>query len=216
MKLKTVVAFIFVLSLTIISFAQKKDAGSLVGSWESVNVENARGLMMKLNPDKTFILQTVLTADYSYSIKGDRMINKLLNAHTGKMIIDTSIIKINKDTLTSIFRRNGKDETTVMVKMPGKENSGKGILGNYTWKYPNGHTAFSKFTKDGKWLFRLPIETEKGKYSLNKNTISFHYANADTVVDNQKFWFKKNLLILTNEKTNKQNLYRRVDFFLDK
>ncbi len=215
MRLKFFFSLFMVVYLACPQYSQKKKSLSLDGNWESVTMENSRRLMMKLNPDSSFSMQTVLSADYSYRINGNKMITELLNERTGKMIIDTSEIEFKKGSVISIFKRGGKEEVTTMVRIPGVNKNFKSIVGKYTWKYPNDHIAFSEFTRDGKWIFRLPIQTMKGKYSIQNNFISFHYASADTLVDKQKFWLKKNMLILTNEKTQKENLYKRVDYFLD-
>ncbi len=215
MRLKLVFFITALFCFQIVSFSQKKQISPLAGNWESITLSNSRGLIMQFNPDSTFIFQIVLAADYSYKIIGNKMITKFTNENSGKVFIDTSTIQIKKDTLISTFKRNGKDEVTTMIKDPKKNKSEKGILGNYTWTYPNGHTAFSKFTKDGKWLFRLPIQTTKGKYHIQDNIVTFNYTGSDTLADKKKFWIKKNILILTDAKSGKEDMYKRVDYFLE-
>ena len=215
MRLKFIFFVSALFCLQVISYSQKKHISPFTGNWESTTLTNNRGLMMKFNPDSTFIFQIVLAADYSYKLAGNKMITKFINDNSGKVFIDTSSIEIKKDTLISTFKRNGKDEITTMIKTPEKNKSAKSIIGNYTWTYPNGHTAFSKFTKDGKWLFRLPIQTTEGKYHIQDNLVTFNYAGSDTLADKKKFWIKKNILILTDAKSGKEDMYKRVDYFLE-
>ncbi|MCL5030206.1 MAG: hypothetical protein M1480_14440 [Bacteroidetes bacterium] len=215
MKLKFPFIFLLLMLIQTFSYSQKKHTSPLTGNWESIALSNSRGLLMKFNPDSTFTFQVVLAADYSYKIIGNKMITKYTNDNSGKIFIDTSTIEIKKDTLISTFKRNGKDEITTMIKTSGKNNSNKSIAGSYTWKYPNGHTAFSKFTKEGKWIFRLPIQSTKGKYLIKDSLVTFNYANSDTLIDKKKFWVKKNILILTDAKSGKEDMYKRVDYFMD-
>ncbi len=215
MKLKLPIIFLLLVLIPQISYSQKKHNSPLSGDWESVVLSNSRGIMMKFNPDSTFTFQIVLAADYSYKIIGNKMITKYKNDNSGKVFIDTSKIEIKKDTLISTFKRNGKDEVTTMIKIPGKNKPSKSIVGEYTWKYPNDHIAYSKFTKDGKWLFRLPIQTTNGKYHIIDSVVTFNYTGSDTLVDKKKFWIKKNILILTDVKSGREDMYRKVDYFLD-
>ncbi len=209
---------IFLTFSLVLSFSfNKQKTNSIIGNWESVNSKNARRIMIKFNRNKTFIIENVLSADYTYQIKKNKMITKLLNLHTGKEIIDTLSIKLKGDTLESVFNRKGKLEKTIMVRIPGSIKYDKNIVGVYTWKYPNGHTAFSKFTKNKHWIFRLPITIEKGNYEINKNIISFDFADDKTkTVESRKFWTKGKLLILSDKKTHHDDLYKKVDYFLDK
>ncbi len=215
MRVKLLFIIAAMICIQIVSYSQKKNRLTIMGNWESAASSNGRGLMMKFNPDSTFAFQVVLTADYTYKIIGNKMVTKFKNPNSGKTFIDTSKIEIKKDTLISTFRRNGKDEITTMIKFPNENNPNKSIIGKYTWKYPNGHTAFSKFTKDGKWLFRLPIQTTKGKYHIQDSIITLNYADSDSLVDKKKFWIKGNILIFTDAKTGIEDMYKRVDYFID-
>ena len=197
-------------------FSQAKYHASIYGNWESVASKGGQRMMIKLKPDFSFILQTDLSADYSYIIKGDTMITKFKNENSGRLIIDTMKIKLKKDTLISVFKRNGKQEITTMVKTYRDKNKKPKIAGNYTWIYPNGKTAFSKFTKDGHWLFRLPIQNVNGKYTINKDIITFTYEYPDTTKEMKKFWLKGKLLVLTDVKTGVQSMYKKVDYFIEK
>ena len=127
---------IFFTVISGIDFAQNITTSSIIGNWESVNSENNRVQVIKFDYDSTFYFQSVLSAEYSYSVIGNKMIAKLL--HSNKTIIDTTDIIIKKDTLISIFRRNGTDEITTMVKIPGVSSDSIGIVGDYLWKYPIG------------------------------------------------------------------------------
>jgi hypothetical protein len=138
------------------------------------------------------------------------MIAELL--HSTKYILDTTDIVIKKDTLISTLRRNGNDEVTTMVKIPGGLSDSTGIAGNYKWRYPNTHTAFSKFTKAGFWIFRLPIETIKGSYKTSSDYLTITYVGMQP--ESMKYRVNDKVLILTDEKTGKEDLYRKVDYFI--
>ncbi|MDR3628300.1 MAG: hypothetical protein P4L45_15760 [Ignavibacteriaceae bacterium] len=202
----------FIISILILSsnYAQNINPFSIVGNWESVSNENNRMRIIRFESDSTFYAQTALSAEYSYIIVGNKMIAELL--HSTKHIIDTTDVVIKKDTLISTLRRNGNDEVTTMVKIPDGLSDTAGIAGNYKWRYPNAHTAFSKFTKEGSWIFRLPIETIKGSYKISSDYLTITYAGMQP--ENMKCWVSDKVLILTDEKTGKEDLYRKVDYFI--
>jgi len=191
------------------NYAQNSNA-LLLGSWESVSSHNGRVQLINIEPDTTIYMQTDLAAEYTYSIAGNKMIATLLNS--AKSIIDTTDIIFQKDTVVSILKRNGKEEITTMVRLSGDTSNSTGIVGNYKWKYPNAHTAFSKFTTDGRWIFRLPIETRKGSYKLSSDTISVFYTGLEPV--KMKYWANDKLLILTDLKSGEDNLYKKTDYFI--
>jgi hypothetical protein len=203
-------AFVISILMLSINYAQNLNLTEIIGNWESVSSENSHVESIRFDLDSTFYIQSVLSAEYSYSIVGNKMIAKLLNSK--KIFIDTTDIVIKKDTLISILRRNGNEEITTMVRIPGEISDSAGIAGNYKWKYPNAHTAFSKFTKDGVWLFRLPIETYYGKYKISSDSIIFSYTGLPAHI--MKFWLDSKVLILTDNNTGKETLYRKVDYFV--
>jgi len=207
---KLLFAFIISTSIYNICYAQSSNANALIGNWESVNTVNNRVQLLKYESDSTFYTQSALPAEYSYNIIGNKMIATLLRSN--KIIIDTTDIIIKKDTLISILRRNDSAEITTMIRIPGENSDSNGIVGNYKWKYPNAHTAFSKFTKDGIWIFRLPVETEKGNYKVSHDTITVSYAGLPP--EKLKYWVNDKVLILTDVKTGKEDLYKKVDYFI--
>jgi hypothetical protein len=223
MKL-TINKFTFALTLFFlipnINFAQDINSKALFGNWESVSSDDKHLKIFRFEPDGTYYFQLLLSADYSYRIVGNKMIATLLNSN--KVYIDTTGIVIKQDTLISTLNRNGVEEVTTMIKVPGDiyDSTGRsiaepvrdGIPGNYLWKYPNGHTAFSKFTTDGHWLFRLPVVSHKGKYKISSDSLTISYDDQPDQL--MKFWVDKKALILTDTKTGNETFYKGVDYFV--
>ncbi len=169
--------------------------------------------MMELKPDHTLTILMVLANNYKYTVKGNKMITSLKQDRTGKVIKDTATIRLTKSSLITTRFSSGKKEKTVMIKMRKSRTGRKTIVGNYTWKYPGGRRAFSRFTKDGNWFLRIPVQTIKGKYSVKDSIITFTYTSPKKFVEKQKYRFKENTLILTSEKTGKDEQYQKIDYF---
>lgn len=203
--------FIIFTILTNTGFAQDSLFTMLMGNWESVKSHASRLQSIQFKKDSTVYIQTMLAAEYSYSVSGDRMITKLLNSD--KTIIDTFQVTIKRDTVISTLKRDGDVQTKVMVRMPGRDSNLNKIEGNYTWVYPNGHIAFSKFTNDGIWIFRLPIETFKGKFNILGDSLII--TNGEKQPKNMKFWIKDSILIITENDTGNQVLYKIVDYSIN-
>ena len=213
MKIKIALLFTLTVFLTFLTFAQKKNTVSLIGNWESESIVNSHLAIMKINSDSTFLIQNDLTADYLYRISGNRIIRTLLTKHPGKPIIDTAYFKLKKDSLIITFLQKEKDKIISMVRSKVKRSFGNSIVGSYAWKYPNGHTAFSKFTKDGKWFFRVPEQIVKGKYIIYEDKISFYYSDKPADYEKRMYFIKGNQLLLRDTRTGMQSYYKRVDYF---
>ncbi len=206
---KFILAALYIISLQFIGFSQKKTS-AITGNWESVEENSSgRGLHLTIGKDSTFELDNVLRADYDYWLKGNLLITKLITT-AGKTIIDTSTFEIKGDSLTSIFKRDTTVQIINMVRLSHTKTKNS-IIGNWKWRYPNDVMAFSKFTSGGKWLFRLPTNSRKGKCKTSKNILEFDYDAKGDKPDKFTYWIKKNILILTN-KNGKEEMYRRVDY----
>jgi len=200
------ISFILVFQQDI--FSQENDS-TIFGNWESVKVNSARGWQIIIKSDSSFVLENVLRADYDYRLDGDKLIT-VLKTDNGKTIIDTSTFVLDKDTLTSVFKKDTSIQITKMVRIDSSK-SDSSIVGNWKWRYPNNNVAFSQFTKDGKWLFRLPTGHRNGKCKISKNIIKFIYMEKEVKPDQFNFWVKGNILILTGSNGN-QDMYKRVDY----
>ncbi|MHB9011587.1 MAG: hypothetical protein ACYC49_05090 [Ignavibacteriaceae bacterium] len=200
--------FLFLIQQNILS--QGNDS-TITGNWESVVENNARGFHLVIKNDSSFILENTLRANYKYRVEGNKLITTLNRTDGKKAIIDTSSLEFKGDTLISIFKRDSTTEITKMVRTDGKPAADSGIVGKWKWRYPNAVMAFSKYTKDGLWLFRLPIAKRTGKCKINSSSIKFIYTLPDEKPDEFTFWVKQNVLILTSPNGAEQ-MYKRVDY----
>ena len=206
---KIILTALYIISLQCLGFSQNKRS-TLAGNWESVEENSSgRGLHLTFGKDSTFELDNILRADYDYLLKGNLLITKLITT-AGKTIIDTSTFEIKGDSLTSIFKRDTTVQIINMVRL-NHTKTRNSIIGNWKWRYPNDVMAFSKFTSNGKWLFRLPTNSRKGKYKVSESVLEFDYDAKGDKPDEFTYWIKKNILILTN-KNGKEEMYKRVDY----
>lgn len=191
------------------SFSQQRSQ-EVVGNWESVKVKSNYVDFIQFKSDGSYVLVTAATSDYTFKLKGDTLITKLERHGLKKPVFDTSFVEIRKDTLINYYYSDGKKAQNIMLKEPGSNSNG--IYGDYFWRYPNGHLAFSKFTKDGHLLFRLPRLWVDGKFKVINNTIVFSPQYLKEY--KSKFWIKGNILVITDEKTKEEKMYRKIDYFV--
>ena len=213
MKIKILAVLFVAACLTCFSFAQKKNSSSLIGNWESESMQDSPLIILKINSDSTFLMQTDLAADYSFKITGNKMIRTLITKDSAQKAVDTSFIKLKRNSLTITFPQNGKDKIISMVRIKGTRQGGRSITGSYKSKYPDGKTAFSILTKDRKWHFRLPLQTVKGIYSIYNDNVFFKYSNKPGDIEKRMFFIKGNRLMLRDTRTGKEEFFRKVDYF---
>ncbi len=205
--------FVIVFGFAFASFAQKKSSVNLYGNWESEIKQDSHVTLIKINRDSTFQIQKDLAEDYYIKISGNRMIRSILNKDSVKVAMDTSFIKMKRNILSLTFYNAGKEKIISMERLKRTRHGSKGIIGSYSWKYPDGKTAFSKFTKDGKWIFRKPLQKLSGKCDIYNDNISFHFFGKEKDFVRRMFFVEGSRLMLRDNRTGKVEYYRRVDYF---
>ncbi|HEY6907622.1 MAG TPA: hypothetical protein VI230_09130 [Ignavibacteriaceae bacterium] len=198
--------------LTLNVFAQG-DSSKLEGKWESVDINNQRGILLHFDSGNVFTLNHILAADYTYEIKKDMLISTLKNIDSNKTIIDTSFLIIKTDTIIRYYNRLGWKDSVIMIKtglIPDDSSAfDNPIAGTWRYRYPTGDTAFSTFYSDGRWHFYLPMDKFSGTYTISRDTLVTNFEGSE-VKQKRLYWIEGNLLGLKDINAKNEYLYRRL------
>lgn len=202
-----------VLLINSVAFTQESSK-KLIGRWETVDVKNQVGYQIEFNSNRDFYYKKVLIADYKYKVKGNMLITSLQKDYPAKkIIIDTSYLKIKRDTLFRAYNRLGWKDTSVMIRDKNyrvkNKNKSNSIMGRWISYYPTGDTAVSIFYENGIWHFTVPQESTKGKYSISNDSLIVSY-NGNKKKQVNTFWVEGKLLELKDLSTGRQILYRKT------
>lgn len=207
---------VIVIILLMVNFASAQDSlkksenSSLWGRWESVTTENTKGSAIDIEPPNKLIYQKIIKVNYKYRIKGDTLIGEFYNDAQNKKIVDTSIIKITSDTLYRTYFRMGVVHHSKMTRAKNDNKNNNKIYGVWYWNYPSGGVAVSKFTHDGNWEFKLPLDTHPATFTTKGDTLSIKF-KTEKKPYLMTFWSRKKILVLTDLIKKKQELYRKVE-----
>jgi hypothetical protein len=198
--------------LTLNVFAQS-DSSKLEGKWESVDINNQRGILLYFNSNNIFTLNHILVADYTYEIQNNMLISLLKSADSNKTIIDTSFLVIKTDTIIRYYNRLGWKDSVIMIKTGlnpvDSSYADNPMVGNWRYRYPTGDTAFSTFYNDGRWHFYLPMDKYSGTYSISGDTLVTNFEGSE-VKQKRLYWIEGNLLGLKDINAKNEYLYRRL------
>lgn len=172
MKSKLYIFFLIALFIQSALLAQEKLPG-IKGSWDSdVRSHTGVGTIWVFGEDGGFRVTSAAMIDYLYVIYHDTLVTVHIDKQTAKALPDTSIIKIDGDTLTQTYISGNNKSKRVLKrvgKMPDKKNAERGI-----WEGKNsaGQEMTYKFTNDHQLIFRVPFKTATGTYELKGNDLT--------------------------------------------
>lgn len=166
--MKSKLYFLLLVALLIqpVLLAQNKLPG-IKGSWDSdIRSHTGVGSVWVFKEDGKFQITSAAMMDYLYVVYNDTLVTVYIDKQTAKAIPDTSIIKINGDTLTQTYI-SGKKRDQRTFKRVGKLTDGKNVeRGSWEGKNSAGQEMTYKFTKDHQLIFRVPFKTVTGTYEL--------------------------------------------------
>lgn len=202
----------FILFFFITSFGFQNDHNKLIGKWESVVKKYEKINRLVFDADNNFSIQSFITADYRYKLKGDVLIKYFDKTYPiKKSIVDTSYLVIKPDT---IFRKYGRGKWTKQVvmirdrkyKVKDKQNP---LIGRWYWKYPAGHTAVSTYNSNGTMHLFVPRDKYKGKYITQKDTLKVTFEKVDKK-QIMTYSIDGKLLSLKYLGTESEELYKKI------
>ncbi|MGA8264199.1 MAG: hypothetical protein WB779_07155 [Ignavibacteriaceae bacterium] len=201
-----------VLLLTTFASPQKKTKKSvkeLIGKWSTIVPKGERSKTMI-----TFHANGTLEYDIGAIIRGTFFLHKnylityFNDPKKSATEVDTSIIKIEGDTLYQTNMHRGKNILIKSVKL-GKRTLGSGIFGKWLSQNFNGYKAIQEFSSDNQVLVDLIVRSINGTYTISGNSLTLNLERSPTI----KFTFsiKKNVMTILQPGKNKEKKLIKID-----
>jgi hypothetical protein len=165
------------LAVIFLLIAQTASPGALVGRWDADGrSRGGLGQWLQLADDGTFTHTMGAMVDSTWRLEGQTL-TITMEEKPGVLTSQAMEISLEKNTLRRMV--NGR---RVTMERAGGTAGETGLTG--TWKYPYmdmaGATAYEQFLPDGRLLFRLPMVTRKGRYTVQGDTNSLAVGGSTT------------------------------------
>ena len=149
--------------------SQASEETSLIGLWDSAATSSGGiGQTLEFRADGTFVEATTVIVDGYYRLIDDRIIVGEQPPGPDAETASAPRIKINGDLLVE----TDPDGSIVRKERIGPKVAGvTGIVGAWRYRHYTKAIAFERYTNDGRMLFRLPMISAVGHYSLDGNEL---------------------------------------------
>lgn len=180
---------------------QVQEEKDLIGFWESMAVSRGGiGLNFEFKGDGSYSTAEVVLVDLTYDIKDEKL---YISKNQGEPVSYEKGLKIVlSETDLVLVGDNGRKK----VRNRLTKNSSKSIVDKYRYRHYTRAIAYEKYTKDGKFLIRIPMKATNGCYTASKDTLVIKQSEHD---DKQiKYRIHKGKLLMKD--SNKSYSYNPV------
>lgn len=137
----------------------------IVGTWEPEETFNGgMGIKLDFLPDGSYLLMEGLMLEFDYTVANGRLTVTMQNPITRNSESFNAPIHIEHDTLTiggeTLFGKNDS-----MSRLGPARDAANPIGGVWTFRDPDGMTAFVEFVKNGHGRFRMPMGVSPGTWT---------------------------------------------------
>jgi len=140
----------------------------LVGTWEAtIRSYGGIGSTVLFAADSVFTLVLGAMVDVKYKVNGSEF--TFFGEDRGKRSSETQKLKFVGDT--AVLSANGCSMKLTPLETGTVAGS---LVGKWRLMHMTGVPAFEEFTPDGEARLRVPIQVQKGMYSVRGDTIAFH------------------------------------------
>jgi hypothetical protein len=183
-----ILTLFFIINLPAQTKKEKTDLSKfIIGTWHTVeNQLTTSYLTMEFKKDNEFvyILRSLWRASYRLT-KDNQLITSAIMPGIKKIIKDTSIVDIKKDTLTMIITKNKIPESYAFYRRENKGTKESGLAGEWYCQNYTGYPTDLTITKDGEYKLSQVLKAFKGIYSVKGDHFIVH--SGTTTMMNMKF-----------------------------
>ena len=179
----------------------------LIGRWDSVTRSRGGiGQIIEFQADGSIVLWAAAMVEATYRLEGARLIESYTDGGTG-----------GRGTIEAEVRFEGSEviqkdpisgEEVRMARQGPAGPQGAPIVGVWSFPHETGVTAFMMFTPDGRMIFRLPMRSERGRWSASGDSLTM--GPAATRMKRYQYKLDGDRLTLTDE-AGKQQDYLRAE-----
>jgi hypothetical protein len=148
--------------------ASSDQHSALVGTWDAIQRSyGGIGSTVVFAGDSVFALVLGAMVEGNYKVKGDEF--TIFGNDRGKEFSETQKLTFVGDTAILSIKK------CQMKLIPFESGTGAGTLvGKWRMIHLTGVPAYEEFTADGSMRLRVPIQVQKGTYSVIGDSIAFH------------------------------------------
>jgi hypothetical protein len=140
---------------------------ALVGTWDAITRSHGGlGQTALFAPDHTVALVLGAMVDMKYKLEGDKL--TVYSDNPRDRFSQTNSLTLVGDTAIILSRGN----SLRMVRLP-TSNPVSGLVGGWRYMHYTGVPGYDEYAQDGSMRLRVPIQVQRGLYSVAGNKISF-------------------------------------------
>jgi hypothetical protein len=141
---------------------------NLVGTWDAITRSHGGiGSTTLFSPDSTFAVIVGAMVEGKYRIEGNKI--TLFSDQPGNDFSETQGLTFVGGS--PVFSGNGCSRK---LKRLGAASADSGLVGRWQSMHMTGVPAYEEYTADGLSRLRVPIQVQKGAFSVTGNTVAFH------------------------------------------
>lgn len=141
---------------------------ALLGLWESAGQNHGVGHTLEFKPDGSFVSAFVVSVQLAYRFDKGQLFTAADAASLGSEK-DGPRVEIQGDVLVLTDAKGG---TLRKERVGPVEDRSRPIVGIWRYKHDTGPMAYERYTPDGQLLFRLPMSSNRGCYTLAGGTLT--------------------------------------------
>jgi hypothetical protein len=144
----------------------------LVGTWDAITRSyGGLGQTALFTPDGNVGLVLGAMVEFKYKLEGDKL--TVYNDDPRNKFSQTSKLTLIGDT--AIVSSAGKSSAGKPLKMVrlATATTGSGLVGTWQYMHYTGVPGYDEYAEDGSMRLRVPIQVQRGIYSVVGNKVSF-------------------------------------------
>lgn len=141
---------------------------NLAGTWDAITRSHGGiGSTTLFGPDSTFTLVLGAMVDMRYRIEGSKF--TFFSDQPGNQSSEAQTLTFVGGS--PVLSGNGCSRK---LKRLDAATPDSGLVGRWQSMHMTGVPAYEEYTADGRTRMRVPIQVQKGSYSITGNTVAFH------------------------------------------
>ncbi len=140
---------------------------NFAGTWDAITRSyGGIGSTTLFSPDSTSTLVLGAMVEVNYKIEGNKI--TLFSDQPGNKFSETQDLKFVDGS--PVLSGNGCSRK---LKRLGAADANSGLVGSWQSMHMTGVPAYEEYTRDGLARLRVPIQVQKGTFSITGNTVAF-------------------------------------------
>jgi hypothetical protein len=165
----------------------------LAGTWDAIaRSSGGIGSTMLFSEDGSFALILGAMVEMKYRVSGNKL--TFYGEESGRNFSDTQGVGFRGDT--AILSGNGCRIRLIPLEPRPPQGS---LIGQWRFTHMTGVQAYEDFSADGRGRLRVPLQVQKGSYSVGDNAIAFYALTPRPSDWTSQFTLQNDTLTISND-----------------